>query len=225
MSDDSDVIEPTPKLEHFGPLAGWSDARLLEVSRDTRAWFTHDKEGHVIGDWEDTRCHLPILYAIARSVSWPYPTHKLPLQFPPRMMEIGVRHGVATLALLQACKETNGRLTSLEISEEFATVALERVEAAGLSEYWTLSLTNSNDYTSGPLDLLWIDGDHSYEQCKRDVENHAPKVRPGGYVLMHDAWNVLEPGVPVVIDEMRATGRYEMCVLEFSYGLAICRVK
>ena len=224
MSDETDLVPPAPKLEHYGPTSGWSDAMLLQVSRDTRAWFVYDDVGHEIGDWEDTRCHLPILYAIARSVCWPHPGHKQPTH-PPRMMEIGVRHGVATLALLQACKETGGHLTSLEISDEFATVARERIEAAGLSDYWTLVMGNSNDHYSGPLDLLWIDGDHSYEQCKRDVENHAPQVRSGGYVLMHDAWNVLEPGVPVVIDEMRATGLYEICVLEFSYGLAICRVK
>jgi hypothetical protein len=219
MSDETEA----PKLEHYGPTDGWSDAKLLEITRDTRAWFTHDDEGHVIGDWEDTRAHLPTLYAIARSVCWPNPTHKQPL-YPPRMLEIGVRHGVASLALLQACKETGGHLTSLEICEEFATVARERVEAAGLSPWWDLQLVNSNAYSSGPLDLLWIDGDHSYAQCKLDVENHAPRVRSGGYVLMHDAWNVLEPGVPVVIDEMRATGKYEICVLQFSYGLAICRV-
>jgi predicted O-methyltransferase YrrM len=36
------------------------------------------------------------------------------------------------------------------------------------------------------LDLLFIDGDHSYEGVKRDFEMYAPLVRPGGLVGFHD---------------------------------------
>jgi predicted O-methyltransferase YrrM len=37
-----------------------------------------------------------------------------------------------------------------------------------------------------PVDLLFIDGDHSYEGVKRDFELYAPLVRPGGIVALHD---------------------------------------
>lgn len=37
-----------------------------------------------------------------------------------------------------------------------------------------------------PLDLLFIDGDHSYGGVKRDFELYAPLVRPGGIIGIHD---------------------------------------
>jgi predicted O-methyltransferase YrrM len=36
------------------------------------------------------------------------------------------------------------------------------------------------------LDLLFIDGDHSYEGVRRDFEMYGPLVRPGGLVVFHD---------------------------------------
>ena len=37
-----------------------------------------------------------------------------------------------------------------------------------------------------PIDLLMIDGDHSYEGVRRDFELYAPLVREGGLVAFHD---------------------------------------
>jgi predicted O-methyltransferase YrrM len=37
------------------------------------------------------------------------------------------------------------------------------------------------------IDLLFIDGDHSYEGCLADMEAWLPRVRPGGWVAFHDA--------------------------------------
>jgi predicted O-methyltransferase YrrM len=43
-----------------------------------------------------------------------------------------------------------------------------------------------------PLDLLFVDGDHSYEGVKQDVVDYGPLVRPGGIVALHD----IVPGGP-----------------------------
>ena len=42
----------------------------------------------------------------------------------------------------------------------------------------------------GPVDLLFVDGDHSYEGVTRDWELWLPLVRPGGLVAFHD----VQPG-------------------------------
>ena len=34
------------------------------------------------------------------------------------------------------------------------------------------------------IDFLFLDGDHSYEGVRRDFENYAPLVRPGGIVAL-----------------------------------------
>ena len=40
--------------------------------------------------------------------------------------------------------------------------------------------------TVGMVDLLFIDGDHSYEGVKNDFINFSPLVKPGGCVMLHD---------------------------------------
>jgi predicted O-methyltransferase YrrM len=37
-----------------------------------------------------------------------------------------------------------------------------------------------------PLDVLFIDGDHSYDGVRADFERYAPLVRSGGIVALHD---------------------------------------
>jgi len=43
-----------------------------------------------------------------------------------------------------------------------------------------------------PVDVLFIDGDHTYEGVRQDYEMYAPLVRPGGLVAFHDI--VTHPG-------------------------------
>ncbi|MEI7425215.1 MAG: CmcI family methyltransferase, partial [Candidatus Staskawiczbacteria bacterium] len=38
----------------------------------------------------------------------------------------------------------------------------------------------------GEVDLLFIDGDHSYDGVKQDFENYSPLVKKDGYVILHD---------------------------------------
>jgi len=38
----------------------------------------------------------------------------------------------------------------------------------------------------GTVDLIFIDGDHSYEGCRADIEAWAPFVKPGGVMAFHD---------------------------------------
>jgi predicted O-methyltransferase YrrM len=37
-----------------------------------------------------------------------------------------------------------------------------------------------------PLDLLFIDGDHTFDGAKRDWQMYSPLVRPGGLIVFHD---------------------------------------
>jgi predicted O-methyltransferase YrrM len=39
----------------------------------------------------------------------------------------------------------------------------------------------------GPIELLFIDGDHSYEGVRRDAELWLPRLMNGGIVMFHDA--------------------------------------
>lgn len=61
------------------------------------------------------------------------------------------------------------------------------------------------------IDLLHIDGDHSYEAVKKDIDCFVPHVKSGGYVLLHD-WVVF--GNPERIIERK---RYDTNDRRFYY--------
>jgi len=44
-----------------------------------------------------------------------------------------------------------------------------------------------------PVDMVFVDGDHSYEGCRGDIEAWTPHVRVGGVIAIHD-YNALHRG-------------------------------
>jgi predicted O-methyltransferase YrrM len=53
----------------------------------------------------------------------------------------------------------------------------------------------------GLIDLAFVDGDHSYEAVKVDMQVVASKIRSGGLLLAHDCGHVHFPGVLQAIRE------------------------
>lgn len=51
------------------------------------------------------------------------------------------------------------------------------------------------------LDLVFIDGNHSYEYVREDIALWLPKVRAGGILSGHDYHAALFPGVVQAVDE------------------------
>lgn len=51
------------------------------------------------------------------------------------------------------------------------------------------------------IDLLFLDGDHSYEAIRRDFEDWSPKIRPGGLLAMHDVVHPVHEGPRRVVEE------------------------
>lgn len=51
------------------------------------------------------------------------------------------------------------------------------------------------------LDMVFIDGDHSYEGCRVDIETWWPKIRIGGWFGGHDYMHERFPGVTRAVDE------------------------
>jgi predicted O-methyltransferase YrrM len=55
----------------------------------------------------------------------------------------------------------------------------------------------SVDGLRASVDLLFIDGDHSYEGVRADFENYARLVRPGGLIAFHDVDSTNHPASEV----------------------------
>lgn len=78
-----------------------------------------------------------------------------------------------------------------------------------------------------PIDILFIDGDHSYDGVKRDWDLFSPLVSKFGVVIFHDTiWEVGEVnpkykrddmGVPRFVDGLREDG-FQVITLSKDYG-------
>jgi len=73
------------------------------------------------------------------------------------------------------------------------------------------------------IDLIFIDGDHSYHAVKADVESWIPKVKNGGIVVFHDiGW---AEGVQKVVEEYIKPIQLEEHILDNTYWARIKKWK
>ena len=80
-----------------------------------------------------------------------------------------------------------------------------------------------------PIDMIFIDGDHSYEGVKKDWELFVPFVKQFGVVVFHDTMWELKPdspysradmGVPAFVEELREQG-YPVTTLDRDFGVSV----
>ncbi len=72
------------------------------------------------------------------------------------------------------------------------------------------------------IELLHIDGLHTYDAVKQDFENWFPKVKAGGIVLFHDIEARLKDyGVRKLWEELSA--QYQSFSFQHGYGLGVLR--
>lgn len=120
---------------------------------------------------------------------------------PKNVLEIGTANG-GTLFIMARLTDPAGRVISLDLEggkfgggyPEWKAPVYEAFARNG--QDFHLLRGNSHEAASlarvkkllqdEPLDLLFIDGDHTYEGVSKDFEMYSPLVRPGGLVGFHD---------------------------------------
>ena len=125
---------------------------------------------------ENQGAHLPIIYFWARGARADI------------MVELGAYWGYSTLALQKAARLNGGHLWTIEIDPTRAGV--RGFDRAPDVAHGTLLLGDSGElgraWDRGPIDLLYIDGDHSPAGVVRDWEAWSPHVAEHGVVFFHD---------------------------------------
>lgn len=92
---------------------------------------------------------------------------------------------------LMACAQEDVPIHSLDIAPQDDDRVRRLMGEHGVGHNVNLIVGDSQHVKYpevGAVDLLFVDGDHSYEGCKADLENWYPSVVPGGHIVLHDSY-------------------------------------
>ena len=182
------------------------------------------------------------LYALALS---------LPQIPPPIIVEIGCFVGKSSVVLGTGLKTKKGAkmycidpFDATEIDffhSEFKNISGSSLQGTfennikknGLLKIVHILAGKSNDMikrVNDDIDLLFIDGDHEYYAVLNDFENFAPKVKSGGFVVLHDVYSK-EDDVPEIMQgprrvaEEKLYGSSEWAVIDYIGSLLVAQKK
>jgi predicted O-methyltransferase YrrM len=173
-----------------------------------------------------------VLYGLVRSMK------------PQVCVEIGSARGNSSCAIGAALKENgSGKLYAIDphrptdwndtSSVDTFDIIRRNIATLGLKNQVeiirSLSDEAARDWTR-PIDLIFIDGDHSYEGVKQDWNLFVKHVTRFGLVIFHDTiWDIKPSaayernatmGVPRFVDELRQQG-YQVITLDKDCGVSI----
>ncbi len=155
---------------------------------------------------------------------------------PQRIVELGTHYGCSFFAFLQSCKDFNLSTEVIAIDswegdkqagfygEEVINVVKETVKQKFpkqnirlVRKYFCDAVSDIED---GTVDILHIDGLHTYEAVSQDFAMWLPKLKNNGIVLFHDVASKLKYGTNDFWEEIkvRYTNYY---TFEHSWGLGV----
>jgi predicted O-methyltransferase YrrM len=104
-------------------------------------------------------------------------------------LELGVEWGVHADLLLQVAKPKHLTLVDVWYDPERYGVVLDRFRGR---EDVTIRRQKTQDvvkeFHDGSFDWIFVDANHEYGAVRADALSYYPKLKWGGYMLMHDMW-------------------------------------
>jgi predicted O-methyltransferase YrrM len=176
-----------------------------------------------------------LLYGLTRSIK------------PKVCVEIGSARGKSACTIgLALCRNGLGKLYAIDphstttwndtMSVDSFAIINENLQKAGVTDFVEIVRKTSVEAAKGwdkKIDLIFIDGDHSYEGVKADWELFLPHLNEFGVVVFHDTIWDLKPdksiaradmGVPRFVDELRAAG-YPVITIDQNFGVSLVQPK
>lgn len=148
----------------------------------------HKNEGDWPMEWLPVKGLIPYIKRLGKDVTG---------------IEIGVARGESSYAILESCPyvsligidpfkayiDWNGPVDQ-EHNDKTKEISIRNMK--NFTERWFfLEMTSdeaisSQNWAPGSFDFVFIDGDHSYEGAKKDMQNYYKLIRPGGLFAGHD---------------------------------------
>jgi hypothetical protein len=157
------------------------------------------------------------------------------LHRPRRFVELGVHNGMSFFAACQMSEvfrgiecvaidswegDTQAGFYSSDVFDQFRKTLRSFPDQYFIRSYFEDALPLFED---GSIDLLHIDGFHSYDAVKKDFEQWLPKMSSSGIVMFHDT-NVHRPDFGVWQLWGELSRKYPSMELHHSHGLGILNV-
>ncbi|MEY2529678.1 MAG: hypothetical protein QOJ05_1768 [Verrucomicrobiota bacterium] len=171
----------------------------------------------------DSWCmHLPFAYDLMRELA------------PKVFVELGVKQGESYFAFCQSAAENKINVRCYGIDSwrgDVQTGNLDPEIEHEVGEYnWRYSSFSElkvmlfaeavGEFADGSIDLLHIDGTHTYNEVKTDFESWLPKLSPHGVILFHDVV-VRDGGFGVWRVWEEIIGERNSFLFEFGHGLGV----
>ncbi len=155
-----------------------------------------------------THWHEPVIAAVAASYA------------KPTYIEVGVFQGDCLAKVAPLCGQAHG-----------VDVSFDRLRHdVGAARLWQLPSDEFFDRYDGPApDVVFVDGDHEYEQARRDAQNALAILAPEGVLFLHDTWPVFRAaterllcgGVHRVVEELQGDPTLEVATIRRWPGLSL----
>jgi predicted O-methyltransferase YrrM len=103
------------------------------------------------------------------------------------IVETGRFNGGSVITLASA--NPNVPITSIDIAPQNDAALMAMMMELGVGGNVTL-ITGDSQKTKYdvPYDVVYIDGDHSFQGCLNDLHNWCDDLMPGGHVILHDCY-------------------------------------
>jgi len=112
------------------------------------------------------------------------------------VVNIGAGAGTSGLAFLESREDLILYTVDIQVEDSpFGCLyaELQVCQAAGYQldpQRWLQIYSDSKKlartWQGGPVDIVFIDGDHTYDGCTGDILGWLPHIRPGGLIAVHD---------------------------------------
>ncbi len=133
-------------------------------------------------------------------------------------IEIGASQGYVSLCLGIHAKEVRGKHFAVEINKRRANYLRKWSRVLRLPVHVLNCNSVMLNLVGCRFDFAFIDGDHSYEGAKRDIEIIAPVLVEGGVLAMHD-YGGSHDGVKRAGDELLGCRTWQKLTLPMGAGM------
>ena len=179
--------------------------------------ITYDDVLKKASEFSDIQAHLVRLYDF---------TVQIPVK-EKVVVELGVRWGISTVALLAAVNDSGGHLYSVDIDD---CPGVRRLY--GSESNWTFINGDDMKVVKGwirSIDHLFIDTSHTFDHTLNELREWGKWIRSGGIITLHDLYG-LDGEKSEVWDAIEQylkenPEKYDFRAFEGSYGLGLLRRK